>query len=103
MEIKPNHKIKACKQNWLVKINLQGDERCLIAVTLHKQMKFSIKGFFSKCDQSTGNCGSGHIYWRNSWMENYIFCAVLVNEKILLRGAFRIFPNIYNWALSENS
>ena len=57
MEIKPNHKIKACKQNWMVKINLQGDERCLIAVTLHKQMKFSIKGFFSKCDQSTGNCG----------------------------------------------
>ena len=36
-------------------------------------------------------------------MENYIFCAVLVNEKILLRGVFRIFPNIYNWALSENS
>ena len=27
-----------------------------------QKMKFSIKGFFSKCDQSAGNCGFGHIY-----------------------------------------
>ena len=25
-------------------------------------MKFSIKDFFSKCDQSAGNGGLGHIY-----------------------------------------
>ena len=30
------------------------------------KMKFSIKDFFSKCDQIAGNCRFGHIYWRNS-------------------------------------
>ena len=30
--------------------------------TLHKKMKFSIKDFFSKCDQIRSNCGFGHIY-----------------------------------------
>ena len=25
-----------------------------------------------------GNCGFGHIYWRKSLMENFLFCAVLV-------------------------
>ena len=37
-------------------------------------MKFSIKDFFSKCVQ--GNCGFGHIYWRNPFMKNFIFCSV---------------------------
>ena len=27
-----------------------------------QRMKFSIKDFFSKCDQTAGNCGFGHIY-----------------------------------------
>ena len=31
-----------------------------------KKMTFSILDFFSKCDQSTGNCRFGHIYWKNS-------------------------------------
>ena len=31
-----------------------------------QKMKFSIKDFFSKCDQFAGNCGFGHICWRNS-------------------------------------
>ena len=35
-------------------------------VTLTAQrMKYSIKDFFSKCDPIAGNCGFGHIYWRN--------------------------------------
>ena len=29
-----------------------------------QKMKFSIKDFFSKCDQIC-SCGFGHIYWRN--------------------------------------
>ena len=32
-------------------------------------MKFSIKDFFSKCDQSTVSCGFG----KKSLMENFIF------------------------------
>ena len=27
-----------------------------------QKVKFSIKGFFSKCNRSAGNCGFGHIY-----------------------------------------
>ena len=30
-----------------------------------QKMKFSIKNFFSKSDQTAGICGFGHIYWRN--------------------------------------
>ena len=30
-----------------------------------QQIKFSIKDFFSKCDQSARNCGFGHINWRD--------------------------------------
>ena len=30
-----------------------------------QNMTFSIKDLFNKCDQIAGNCGFGHIYWRN--------------------------------------
>ena len=30
-------------------------------------VKFSIKDFFSKCDQIAVSCGFGHIYCRNPW------------------------------------
>ena len=30
-----------------------------------QKMRFSIKDLFSKCDESAGNCGFGHNYWRN--------------------------------------
>ena len=40
-----------------------------------EKVKFSIKDFFSKCDQTAVSCGFGHIYWRNPLMENFIFCA----------------------------
>ena len=33
--------------------------------THHKLIKFSIKDFFSKCDQIRKNFRFGHIYWRN--------------------------------------
>ena len=40
-----------------------------------QKMKFSIKDFYSKCDQIHSSCGFGHIFWR---MENFIFlcCAI---------------------------
>ena len=34
-------------------------------ISLHKKMKFSIKVFFSKCDQIRRSCGFGKIYWIN--------------------------------------
>ena len=30
-----------------------------------QKMKFSIKDFYSKCNQIRSNCGFCHIYWRN--------------------------------------
>ena len=37
-----------------------------------QKMKFSIKDFFSKCDQIRSFC---HIYWRNPQRKNFIFYA----------------------------
>ena len=47
-------------------------------------MKFSIKEFFSKCDQIHR---FGHIYWKKSWIENFIFFVwrVLWRIKISLK------------------
>ena len=42
-----------------------------------QNMKFFIKNFFSKCTKSTGNCRTGHNYWKKSLMENFIFHAVI--------------------------
>ena len=39
--------------------------------SLHKKMKFSIKDFFSKCDQIRS-------FLKKSLMENFIFCAVII-------------------------
>ena len=39
----------------------------------HKK-KFSMKDFFSKCNQI---CGFGHILLKKSLMKNFIFCAVI--------------------------
>ena len=47
-------------------------------------MKFSIIDFFSKCDETAVSCGFGHIYWKKSLTENFIFCAVLSYYLVLL-------------------
>ena len=41
-------------------------------------MKFSIKDFFSKCDQIRR-----YLRKKKSLMENFIFCAVLVTSRCL--------------------
>ena len=43
--------------------------------TLHKKMKFSIKDFFSKCDQIQIHQWS-HLL-KKSLIENFIFCAMI--------------------------
>ena len=44
--------------------------------TLQK-MKFSVKGFFSKCDQIRSFLWILSQILKKSYMENFIFCAVL--------------------------
>ena len=41
-----------------------------------EKLKFSIKGFFSKRDQSAVSCGFGHIYWKNRWWKVNFLCSV---------------------------
>ena len=45
-----------------------------------QKMKFSIKDFFSECDQTCPNTNTKEIL--NALMENFIFCAVLPHRPL---------------------
>ena len=45
--------------------------------TLHNKMKFSIKDFFSKCDQIRSFLRIWSYLLKKSLIENFIFCAVI--------------------------
>ena len=51
--------------------------------SLHKKMKFSIKNFFSKCEQIRRNLRIWSHLWKKSLMENFIFCAVSGSQVLL--------------------
>ena len=52
--------------------------RIVLVVTLHKKIKFSIKNFFSKCDQMRPNFPADLVtFTEKSLMKNFIFCPVL--------------------------
>ena len=46
-----------------------------------QKMKFSIKGFFNKCDQIRSFLRIWSHLLKKSLMENFIFCAVLGTEE----------------------
>ena len=48
----------------------------MMETSLHKKMKFSIKDFFSKCDQIPRELRIWLHLLNKSLMENFIFCAV---------------------------
>ena len=53
-----------------------------IHITAQK-MKFSIKDFFSKCDQIHRKRQFGHIYWRNpEWKTSFFVQCILENRHI---------------------
>ena len=45
-----------------------------------QKMTFSIKDFFSKCDQIRGFLGIWSYLLKKSLMENFIFCAVEIAQ-----------------------
>ena len=47
-----------------------------LQLALYKQMKISIKDFFSKCDQIYRKLQIWSHLLKKSLMENFIFCAV---------------------------
>ena len=53
-------------------------------VSTTQKMKFSVKDFFSKCDQIRSLLGIWSRLLKKSLMENFIFCAVKVGICLLL-------------------
>ena len=51
--------------------------RVFASNSLHKKMKFSIKDFFSKCDQIRRKLRIWSHLLKKSLVENFLFCAVL--------------------------
>ena len=52
----------------------------LLTASLHKKMKFSIRDFFSKCDQIRSFRRIWSHLPKKSLMENLIFCVVAAQE-----------------------
>ena len=48
-------------------------------------MKFSVKDFFSKCDKICSFLRIWSHLRKKSWMENFIFCAVMTSVLVTLR------------------
>ena len=49
--------------------------------TTAQKMKFSIKGFFSKCDQIRCKLRIWSDLLKKSWTENFIFGVVTIDQK----------------------
>ena len=67
--------------------------RCVECVQKKKgctaqKMKFSIKGFFSKCDQIRRKLRIWLHLLKKFLMENFIFCAVMTESMTELNGVF---------------
>ena len=65
-------------------------------------MKFSIKGFFSKCDQTCSFLRIWSHLLKKSLMENFIFCALLITKHLRTWYNFGIFP-FYQLKINSNS
>ena len=65
-----------------------------------QKMKFSIKDFFSKCDQICRKLGS-HLL-EKSLMENFIFCVVGVRNSNFLQNTTQNSENIHEVILFYN-
>ena len=70
------------------------NDLCLHSITA-QEMKFSVKDFFSKCDQIRSFLRIWSHLLKKSLMENFIFCAVYLAIKapaflVPVRGKFSI-------------
>ena len=64
-------------------------------------MKFSIKDFFSKCDQIRGKLRIWSHLLKKSFMENFIFCAVTCYGKTKCHFKNRIWEHLRILHLTE--
>ena len=74
-------------------------------VTLYKKLKFSVKCFFSKCDQICKKLRIWSHLLKKFIMENFTFCAVSVKEAPKFLSLFRMLLNLSTMAakLSQKS
>ena len=64
---------------------------------MHKKMKFSIKDFFSKCDQICWKLWIWSHLLKKSLIENFIFCAVITpNPKMQCSSKFLLFYHFHH-------
>ena len=63
-------------------------------------MKFSIKDFFSKCDQIHRKLRIWSYLLKKFLIENFIFCAVLEEEGSSEKGHS---PRIFNYTYAEQN
>ena len=52
---------------------------------LHKKWSFPLRISSVNVTKSVGNCGFGHIYWRNPWWETSFFAQLFLPIRELLR------------------
>ena len=77
--------------------NYASDLQYMVWYTVQK-MKFSIREFFSKCDQIRCKLRIWSHLLKKSWTENFIFCAV-IERKLLITGQTFFF----RWGEKEGS
>ena len=70
-------------------------------IALQKK-NFSIKDFFSKCEQNAENRGFSHIYWK-ILLEKFIFCAVFNAVHVIswIHFIWSFFFKLTNTCVSE--
>ena len=65
-----------------------------ICHSLHKKIKFTIKDFFSKCDQIRRKLRIWSHLLKKPSLENFIFCAILI-WYIIKKDLLLMYGNIY--------
>ena len=89
-------KSKICQRN-LVFLPIEPQSKFSIVVTdTAQKMKFSIKYFFSKCDQICSRLRIWSHLMKKSLMKNFIFCAV----RILIHHLLHLLHiNVHPWEM----
>ena len=68
-----------------------------------QKIKFSIKDFFSKCDQIRSFLRIWSHLLKKSFMKNFIFCAVLTTIQGSFPGAILTFSIMYKFSFKVSS
>ena len=90
-----NNKFYNKQRNFCISVS----QRCIYKPVKHgctaQEMKFSIKDFFSKCDQIRRKLRIWSHLLKKSLMENFIFCAVIAKLFANSRKSDNISKSLY--------